>query len=71
MALKKCPRCGKAVAIRTEKKGNVYAIRATCPNCGKRGKAAIDKRNPAAGAASEYWAGMNWNCGLYEQEGKA
>lgn len=72
MTLKKCPCCGGPAEIRTEKVYRVYSVRAICTSCGKRGKQALDTKEPAKGAASVYWAGMNWNCGLYEgQEAKA
>ena len=68
MTLKPCPRCGGAATIRTDFTGKLYATRAVCTNCGKKGVRSWDKNKPAAGAASKYWAGMSWNCGLYEQE---
>ena len=73
MTLKKCPCCGGAAAIRSEKTGRLYTVRAICQSCGKRGKKMFDTREPAEGAASIYWAGMSWNCGIFEdneQEGK-
>lgn len=72
MTLKPCPGCGNAAEIRTTKIYKLYSVRAICTGCGKRGKQAIDTEEPAAGAASIYWAALNWNCGLFEeQEGKA
>ena len=68
MTLKACPICGGAAAIRTAKTGRVYSVRAICMNCGKQGKQALDTNEPAEGAASVYWAGMSWNCGLYEAQ---
>ena len=68
MTLKKCLRCGGAAVIRAETEGRRQVVRAVCSSCGQRGKPAADAQ---AGAASEYWAGMNWNCGRYEQEGTA
>lgn len=73
MTLKNCPCCGGAATIQTETltPGRLYSVRAVCTICGKRGKRMFDKKEPAAGTASLYWARMNWNCGLFEQEGKA
>lgn len=72
MTLKKCPCCGGAAEIRTERIHNIFTVRAICTGCGKRGRQTLDTEEPAAGAASIYWAGMNWNCRLFEeQEGKA
>lgn len=70
MILKNCPKCGGAAAIQTEKTGRLYSVRAICGNCGRRGKASFDRNEPAAGAASIYWAGMSWNCGLFEDDKK-
>ena len=71
MDLKTCPSCGGAAEIRTETIHKLYSVRAICTKCGKRGRRALDTQEPVTGAASVYWAGMNWNCGLYEQEVKA
>ena len=73
MTLKPCPRCGGAAEIRTETKFNrLQTVRAVCPGCGMRGRPAIDSKKAAEAAPLTYWAGMNWNCGLYEEkEGKA
>ena len=72
MLLKPCPCCGGAATIRTEETGRVYSVRVICQSCGKRGRQMFDKREPAAGAASIYWARLCWNCGMYdEQEAKA
>ena len=72
MVLKECPRCGGAAEIRTERIHKIFTVRAICTGCGKRGRPTIDTEEPAAGAASVFWAGMNWNCRLFEeQEGKA
>ena len=70
MTLINCP-CGGAAEIRTEKiSGKSYAIRGVCMICGKRGKKTLDTKHPP-GAAAIYFATMNWNIGIYEQEGKA
>ena len=72
MKLKPCRKCGGAAEIKTERIYNLYTVRAICPKCGLRGKRAVDTQEPAAGAASVYWAGVIWNCGLFEeQEGTA
>ena len=72
MVLKECPSCGGAAEIRAEQINKIYAVRAICTGCGIRTRPVLDTIEPAAGAASVFWAGMNWNCGLYEkQEGKA
>lgn len=71
MTLKGCPSCGGAAEIKAEKNGRIYVVRAICTGCGKRGQPSLDTQEPAEGAASLYWAGLSWNCGLYEQEGKA
>lgn len=66
MKLKPC-HCGGAAAIRTEKAGRVYIVRAVCESCGRRGKKSLDTQKPAEGSASIYWATMSWNVGLYEE----
>lgn len=66
-----CPYCGAAAAIRSEREyRGMYAIRAVCTGCGRRGKKTLDTKHPP-GAAATYWATMNWNIGIYEQEGRA
>ena len=71
MLLKKCPKCGGAAEIRTEKNGRLYEVQAICTQCGRRGRQMYDREKPAPGAASIYWAKLSWNCGMYdEREGK-
>lgn len=67
MTLKRC-KCGGAATIHTETDGKVYQVRAVCESCGRRGRVMYDKKKPGPGSASIYWAGMSWNCGLYEKE---
>lgn len=71
MTLNPCPDCGGMAAISAEQTGRIFVVRAVCTQCGKRGRKSLDKQQPADGAASVYWAGMSWNCGLFEEEGKA